>query len=476
MIESLSDEQFIEALKWRDQWKEIGLCTDPANRAVAEKAVRKMYLNCGHMPPKLFFWCGSPLSMVMSKAFIKHLYSRSFGFMSDRQITTIDNEIWEAFQKLLENSRGRTVENIWDGAWSRDRQVSANRMLDYINRYPYRSIQKLFVQRCEESADWRKVRAVLADFSVDLDIAKNYHSGLHELNNMIPKENHELWKELSPETGRRVYEMIGLGLEDTVWKNVGAVVAGVLRKIHERNWKIWSKITGDLGHLDLDSREFMSLIQYNISSSVLYGQNDANWLGFYDYCRRVLGLKKQTWGFEAAIEYAKSSGWFIPFSFCACLSERYSLLRLDEKGLLHSEDGPALSYPDGWSIFVWHGTVIPASLIEERDKLTVPQILKEENVQLKNAMLGIYGTERFISETGAVSVSGNGRGKRLLKVPEIGEIPQSKVAEVACPYTGKLELKSVPYLIKDWQQTLAWFRNMASPLDERYLRRFDEAG
>ncbi|MGW4487228.1 DUF6745 domain-containing protein [Amycolatopsis sp. NPDC004368] len=32
---------------------------------------------------------------------------------------------------------------------------------------------------------------------------------------------------------------------------------------------------------------------------------------------------------------------------------------------MHAADGPAIAYPDGWRAYAWHGTPVPAWVIED---------------------------------------------------------------------------------------------------------------
>ena len=66
-IRSLTREQKARFAEWRDKWIEIGLCTKPANREQAEKAIVAAYAVAGLAAPKIV-WCGSPLSQGLTRA------------------------------------------------------------------------------------------------------------------------------------------------------------------------------------------------------------------------------------------------------------------------------------------------------------------------------------------------------------------------------------------------------------------------
>ena len=63
-----------------------------------------------------------------------------------------------------------------------------------------------------------------------------------------------------------------------------------------------------------------------------------------------------------------------PYENLAILTERPVALDRDNLGRLHSGDGPALSYPDGWDLYAWRGMPIPPTVAAELPHLTVARI------------------------------------------------------------------------------------------------------
>ena len=68
-ITNLTPEQVSRMTEWRDKWTAIGLSTEPANRAEAEKAIVMSYAAAGLAAPKIV-WCGSPLSQGLTRAIV----------------------------------------------------------------------------------------------------------------------------------------------------------------------------------------------------------------------------------------------------------------------------------------------------------------------------------------------------------------------------------------------------------------------
>jgi len=70
LIEKLTPEQEARYPEFIKKWTDIGLCTKPANRELAEEGVREAYRNAGLDEPKIV-WCDSPLSMALTRSVIK---------------------------------------------------------------------------------------------------------------------------------------------------------------------------------------------------------------------------------------------------------------------------------------------------------------------------------------------------------------------------------------------------------------------
>ena len=78
-----------------------------------------------------------------------------------------------------------------------------------------------------------------------------------------------------------------------------------------------------------------------------YGQHDAGWLSDFDFFRRLKRIEGPE-RLEPLIRVARYAGWWWPFERVCIVTERPSLLVRDAEHRLHSTDGPALRYPDGW--------------------------------------------------------------------------------------------------------------------------------
>jgi len=61
----------------------------------------------------------------------------------------------------------------------------------------------------------------------------------------------------------------------------------------------------------------------------------------------------------------------------------------------------AISYPDGWGWYAWHGLRVPEQVILAPDTLTVEQINSEANVEIRRVMIERFGSARYVQDVGA---------------------------------------------------------------------------
>jgi uncharacterized protein DUF6745 len=80
----------------------------------------------------------------------------------------------------------------------------------------------------------------------------------------------------------------------------------------------------------------------------------------------------------AAWEIARSAGPWWPFSHAAVLTERPLEIHLNEKWLLHREDGPAAVYRDGARVYAFNGKSLPADWILHPEKIREPRLRKRD--------------------------------------------------------------------------------------------------
>lgn len=129
------------------------------------------------------------------------------------------------------------------------------------------------------------------------------------------------------------------------------------------------------------------------------GQHD-HWL-LYAGAYQQLGVDVSP--LRGLLGVAENAGWWWPGEDVAVLTDRPELIRSDDLGRLHCEDGPALRYRDGWTIYAWRGVRVPASLIES--DWDFASIMREPDHRVRRCAIDKLGWDKFIDEAGLAQVA-----------------------------------------------------------------------
>ena len=136
--------------------------------------------------------------------------------------------------------------------------------------------------------------------------------------------------------------------------------------------------------------------------------DDSRWLqheavSFLAKCaflHNVCGRAAETAALQGLWQIATNAGAMVPHARVCWLSERHDILALDTHGRLHSAAGPAVRYPDGWSLYAWKGVAVPRWLIDQPDQIGMGHIERERNPVVRHCMIDIMTPEKYIA-TGA---------------------------------------------------------------------------
>ena len=107
------------------------------------------------------------------------------------------------------------------------------------------------------------------------------------------------------------------------------------------------------------------------TTDALIGQsfyNDYSFSSMADDEHRV-GDREAPAIMRAAWDIARSSGMWWPFEHAAIMSDRPAELHVNEQKLLHREDGPAVTYRDGWRVYAWNGKAVPERWIMQTESV-----------------------------------------------------------------------------------------------------------
>jgi hypothetical protein len=209
----------------------------------------------------------------------------------------------------------------------------------------------------------------------------------------------QVWSEVRVEVeaqlGRQLWKLIWEQTGQEVWRQLPErmrtqVVAGVVQELDNRfGWRLADRLR---------------------QQAMAAGQLETAWCATIDGLRRILPHVHGPERLTGLLEAAELAGWWWPFERAVLMTERPLGLHLDGQGRLHRPDGSAITYPDGFALYAWHGLRVPAWLIDQLPRLRVKDIQAQANVELRRVMLESYGFDRYLRDAGAIRVHEDGTG------------------------------------------------------------------
>ncbi len=94
-----------------------------------------------------------------------------------------------------------------------------------------------------------------------------------------------------------------------------------------------------------------------------------------------------------------------PFAEIVFVCKQPLRVETNDEGRLHSVDGPAIPYADGYCIYSINGVTVSERTVVTPEEITVEEIESEINLEVRRVMLERFGVARFFEESQAEIVS-----------------------------------------------------------------------
>lgn len=220
-------------------------------------------------------------------------------------------------------------------------------------------------------------------------------------------EKHNLWNNLGANLWDNLRDKLDDNLGNKLWDNLWFKLINNLRdnlkdKLGDN---LWDNLRANLGNnfranlinnLWFDLRDNLKKSNIKYIPTIFWGSLDSYWIAWYlfphKYLRKIHSKKEMT-RLNRYITIAKNCFWWYPFKNICFVCDRPNKISKDQQGRLHCEDGPAISFSDGWQLYFWHGVEVSKKLIE--GKITKKDIIKEENAEVRRAMRERLGSNKF---------------------------------------------------------------------------------
>lgn len=177
------------------------------------------------------------------------------------------------------------------------------------------------------------------------------------------------------------------------------------------------------------------------------------------FCR--IGLLQDD-NFVRYTQFLKS-GVFLSYwdHLFALVCPRPSVLRRNAQGRVHSEEGCAMGWSDGYRIYCLHGVPFHEGLWEKivLRKLGFMDIMRIPNLERRFAALRMMDPDEMLREARAEIIHQSERGNSLYCVKTLFGGRREYFLRYTCPSTGKVYLKGIPREVakkKNADEAQAW--------------------
>jgi hypothetical protein len=274
----------------------------------------------------------------------------------------------------------------------------------------------------------------------------------------------QVWDKVGDQVGAQVWAQVRDQVWDKVWDKVGA-------QVRDQVWdKVWDKVGDQVGAQvwaqvwdqvrdkvrDKVGAQIRDKVWDKVGDQVgafIYGQHDSSWLAFYEYFYNE--TKIQDLSLLSGLWNCSKYGWILPYKHVCFVSERHNICNLKNK-LLHCDGGPAIQYPDGWSVWALNGVGVSQEISETpANKLNAQLILSEKNAEVRREIVRKIGVERIVQQLGATTINKMGTYELLqLNIPNINK--PAKYLKMLNPSIGVWHLEGVPSEIETCQEAINW--------------------
>jgi len=199
-------------------------------------------------------------------------------------------------------------------------------------------------------------------------------------------------------------------------------------------------------------------------NATLWGNHDIGWIAYASFFETIghrypaaLEIK-----LKAQRRYHETCGWLYCFDGMAFVSQRPSVVKLDDNARLHCETGTAIKYADGYGFCAWHGTRIPDGWVDGKKSLDVKTAITWANIEQRRAAIEILGWAKILKELDAKVIDADSD-------PLIGTLVEVKLPNLRNPArflrvkcgTGREFAIGVPREIKTAIQGQAWMNGLS---------------
>jgi hypothetical protein len=446
VLDQLTEQQSQELMQFALHWHHVVREQAPDRNEVGA-AIARLY-KAAKIDGPLILWCESPWQIVTMRAMLGLLGIGVDSSLRQNLASELQDPLWkQMWQKLneqidhlhLEVVEGEhlSIEELFGSDATTDIKLSVSgkigaaqeKVTDQLSLHIKLRLREVFRGLADENGERRwmeRTPLIVAEF------------GIVQLRELLGDLAREFLSQLTPETQKAVNDLCKARLKPST-ANLFGLSAPAKEPVEQLFETLQVSLNSPTTMHDLDPVAFVLkylpvVVAEEIREPVL------DWLTIKDNLFHIECFEKLCIACEAPIR-----------------------AELNQRNQLHNAHGPALEFRDGCKIYAWNGVVVPAVAIEATRNITVEQIDKQENVEVRRILIQQYGLDRYLDDSGAVEVDADEYGVLYKKVlPNDEPVVVVRVTNPTPELDGthKFYFLRVPPHITSAHAAVAWTFNM----------------
>jgi hypothetical protein len=297
-----------------------------------------------------------------------------------------------------------------------------------------------------------------------------------ELRSQLDSQLHfELSSQLVSQLRSQLVSQLGFELRSQLGSELFSQLDSQLRS------QLYSQLSFQLGP-ELSSQlsfqlgsQLGSQLRSELTNLVSLKYSWSGYYAFYNFIQKELLPEVEMKHLDEISELTKTIPMMFPNKgFCVVVDNPTEIHR---KGIvLHNEKDMAVKYSDGWGTYSLNGIRMDKKWIETEAKdISVIDVLKEQNVDVRREVLRKIGLERFVKETSAkcldkLSIALNGKmcEYQLLEI-NLGSSVTARVLKMDNPSIDAMHVEGVEDTCNTVKEALAWRNGFASYVEPKQL-------
>ncbi len=151
-------------------------------------------------------------------------------------------------------------------------------------------------------------------------------------------------------------------------------------------------------------------------SSNFFSNQDAYWVSHYMFMLRYEPGAEETkklWDIKIGVgkpqaelfliwdRIIRSCSHWWPFESHVFVNTKLKRMKLNDQHMFHCPDGPAVEYADGEKLYFISSVNVEGRIIEHPETITIEEIQKQNNLEVKSILMDKYGFRRYFKDIGA---------------------------------------------------------------------------